>query len=86
MQASQALHNVDTQAPAHPSKEWQPSTELRNPAGGNPTRIEEPKPSIWQPKSVLSQPELRNQAGGNPLSEAEKEKQAFRTNLQYGTG
>ena len=88
-QANQALHHVDTQVPAHPSKEWQPPTELRNPAGGNPTRTDEPTQSAWQPKSMFPPPEFRNQAGGNLFSEAEKEKQktqAFRTNLQYGTG
>ena len=77
-QANQALHHVDTQVPAHPSKEWQPSTELRNPAGGNPTRTDEPTQSAWQPKSMFPPPEFRNQAGGNPFSEAEKEKHKSR--------
>ena len=84
LQANQALHHVDTQAPAQPSKEWHPPTELRNPARGNPTRTDEPTTSTWQPKSI---PSARTgssgpSAGGNPFSEAEKEQiQAFRTNL-----
>ena len=46
LQANQSLHHVDKQAPAQPSKDWQPSAELRNSAGGNPTRTDEPTPSI----------------------------------------
>ena len=52
LQANQSLHHVDTQAPAQPSKEWQPPTALRNSAGGNPTRTDEPTQSAWQPKSM----------------------------------
>jgi hypothetical protein len=76
LQANTSLHYVDTKAPAQPSKEWQPSPELRNSAGGNPTRSDEPTPPTFEflsgkPKRLTSPPELRNQAEGEPSSKAE---------------
>ena len=65
MQANTPLHHVDTKVPARPLVGRQPSPELRNSAGGNPTRSDDQTlPNIASPVELTSPPDLRKQAWG----------------------